>query len=200
MVLRIRDYRGSDEGSWLRCRVLGFLDTAYFDDVWVSRPSVEEGLGLVVEHGGAVVGLCDASVVDDIATIDTIAVHPDHRRVGLGAALVDTLVDRLRVRGVTTLDAWTRDDADTLRWYAAQGFEARFRYLHVYAGTPQEMEAAGAAQGELLPRAGFFHADIAGAGDLRLESRLRSTFERVHACHRMVREVSFVDLSATSWH
>ncbi len=52
------------------------------------------------------------------------------------------------------------------------------------------MEAAGAARGELIPRAGFFHADIGGGGDPKLESRLRTTFERVHACQRMVRDVS----------
>ena len=190
VVPTIRDYRSSDEPSWLRCRVLGFLDTAYFDDVWTSRPPVAVDLGLVVDHEGVVVGLCDASVADDIATIDTIAIHPEHRRTGLGSALVATLLNRLRARGVTMLDAWTRDDADTLAWYAAQGFQAWFRYLHVYADTPEEMEAAGSVGGELLPRAGFFHADIAGDGDPQLESRLRTTFKRVHACHRMVRDVS----------
>lgn len=187
---RVRDYRASDERSWLRCRILGFLDTAYFDDVWTSRPSVERDLGLVVDDHGAVVGLCDASVVADSATIDTIVVHPDHRRTGLATALVATLVNRLRVRGVTMLDAWTRDDPGTLAWYASQGFEARFRYLHVYANTAEELEAAGAARGELVPCAGFFHADIAGSGDPELEFRLRTTFERVHACQRMVRDIS----------
>jgi len=44
--------------------------------------------------------------MDDLATIDTIAVHPDHRRTGLATALIATLVERLRVREVTTLDAW----------------------------------------------------------------------------------------------
>jgi ribosomal protein S18 acetylase RimI-like enzyme len=137
-----------------------------------------------------VVGLCDASVVSDLATIDTIVVHPDHRRTGLATALLDTLIERLRGRGATTLDAWTRDDADTLAWYASQGFDTRFRYLHVYANTAQEMEAAGAAPGELVPRAGFFHADVAGSGDQALESQLRTNFERVHACQRMVRDIS----------
>lgn len=33
---QIRDYRDPDEASWLRCRVLGFLDTSYFDDVWMN--------------------------------------------------------------------------------------------------------------------------------------------------------------------
>lgn len=190
LVPGIRDYRSSDEQSWLRCRVLGFLDTAYFDDVWTSRPVVKEGLGLVADHQGTVVALCDASILHDTATIDTIAVHPDHRRTGLGAALIALLLNRLRDRGVTTLDAWTRDDPDTLAWYAAQGFQAQFRYLHVYADSTLEMEAAGAVGVELLPRSGFFHADVKGTGNPHLESRLRTTFRRVHACQRMVRVVN----------
>ena len=32
-VTDIREYRSADEASWLRCRLLGFFDTAYFDDV-----------------------------------------------------------------------------------------------------------------------------------------------------------------------
>ncbi len=39
MSYPIRDYRTSDETSWLRCRVLAFLDTAYYDDVWTAKPS-----------------------------------------------------------------------------------------------------------------------------------------------------------------
>ena len=28
----VRDYRPSDETGWLRCRVLAFLDTCYYDE------------------------------------------------------------------------------------------------------------------------------------------------------------------------
>lgn len=29
----IRNYQENDEKSWIRCRLLAFVDTAYFDDV-----------------------------------------------------------------------------------------------------------------------------------------------------------------------
>ncbi|WP_199238378.1 hypothetical protein [Kribbella steppae] len=29
----VRDYASADETRWLRCRVLAFLDTNYYDDV-----------------------------------------------------------------------------------------------------------------------------------------------------------------------
>lgn len=31
--MEIRDYQIEDETSWVRCRVLSFLDTAYYDIV-----------------------------------------------------------------------------------------------------------------------------------------------------------------------
>lgn len=31
--MKIRKYQQEDESSWLRCRVLSFLDTAYYDIV-----------------------------------------------------------------------------------------------------------------------------------------------------------------------
>ena len=45
--MRLRDGRPEDGRSWVRCRVLTFLDTAYFDDVQhrrkerYERPTVE---------------------------------------------------------------------------------------------------------------------------------------------------------------
>lgn len=31
----IRDYQNTDEQAWLRCRVLAFLNTAYYDTVLI---------------------------------------------------------------------------------------------------------------------------------------------------------------------
>ncbi len=36
----ISAYRPADEQGWLRCRVLAFLDSAYFDDVHVGGLAV----------------------------------------------------------------------------------------------------------------------------------------------------------------
>lgn len=35
--MKIRKYQQEDESSWLRCRVLSFLDTAYYDIVIKKR-------------------------------------------------------------------------------------------------------------------------------------------------------------------
>ena len=56
--MEIRDYDPKDEQGWLRCRVLSFLQTAYFDNVYREKehydhPSIE----LVAMENGQVVGL-----------------------------------------------------------------------------------------------------------------------------------------------
>lgn len=57
-------------------------------------------------------------------------------------ALIDETCARLRRTGATAVDAWTREDPGTLAWYRATGFVHQFRYLHVFASSPSEMEQA----------------------------------------------------------
>jgi len=178
----IRDYRAADETGWLRCRVLGFLDTAYFDDVATRKPAIAQGLELVATAGGQIVGMLDASVDGHDATIETIAVHPEHRRSGVARGLLEEVSRRLVARGARQVDAWTRDDEGTIQWYRSQGFQEQMRYLHVYASTPEEA-AAFATREDLMPRSGFFHAWI------EQEDAMRAEFTRVHVCRRMVRSL-----------
>jgi hypothetical protein len=65
------------EQSWLRCRVLAFLDTTYYDDVVPRKPDQHAEVQLVARHGNQVVGLLDASLTDSDSTIECVAVHPD---------------------------------------------------------------------------------------------------------------------------
>ncbi|TDC75650.1 GNAT family N-acetyltransferase [Streptomyces hainanensis] len=180
----VRDYAPADETSWLRCRVLSFLGTAYFDNVLRTKPAIPEpGLELVaVGEEGAVVGLLDVTVEGDAATIDNVAVHPDHQARGIGAALLAEARARLRALGVTTLDAWTRDDPGTLSWYRAMGFAESDHYLHVFANhytDPAETDRAiTEPHPDLRPVALFLHAD------LRHEPAMREQFARVHVCRR----------------
>lgn len=181
-VPEIRDYRPSDETSWLRCRVLGFLDTAYFDDVARHRPEHRPDLSVVAVDKARVVALADAAIgADGDATIETLAVHPEHRRRGLASAMLDQLLPRLVDAGADKLHAWTRDDEAALAWYAAVGFVETFRYLHVYASTPAEAQRSGRHDPRLMPRGGFFHAWS------EHEDELRRTYERVHVCRRLTR-------------
>lgn len=179
----IRDYTSGDETQWLRCRVLGFLDTAYYDDVFPRKPRPDHGVELVAVSDGNVVGICDASIDGEAGTIETIVVHPDYRRRGIAHVIADRTCQRLRQAGATTVDAWTREDPGTLAWYKAEGFVHQFRYLHVDASSPDEMVVAAGTQLGLMPRNGHFHAWE------QEEVSLRAKFERVYGCNRFMKQL-----------
>ena len=185
----VREYEPADEKSWLRCRVLGFLDTAYFDDVWQAKPRIPApGFELVAaDENGDIAGIMDVEIDGGLATIETVAVHPDHRRRGLGRVLLARASARLVGSSATTLDAWTRDDPDTLAWYRAMGFAESDHYLHVYAnhytdsGEPER--AVRTPRPGLKPMMLFLHAKLAE------EQRMREEFARVHVCRRFAKEL-----------
>lgn len=183
----VRHYTPADELSWLRCRVLSFLNTAYYDDVLQVKPPIADpGLELVVvDDEGTVIALMDTAIENESAIIDTVAVHPDHQRQGLGADLLEQTCTWARQRGATTLNAWTRDDTDTLLWYQAMGFTESEHYLHVYANrytSPQEPERAiTATRSGLHPITAFLHAS------LESEEQIRREFTRVHVCRRFTK-------------
>ncbi|MFF2375074.1 GNAT family N-acetyltransferase [Streptomyces xiamenensis] len=184
MSYTIRAFTPADETGWLRCRVLAFLQTAYFDDVSRSKPATAApGLDLVaVDADGRVVGIMDTGIEGDVATIDTVAIHPDHQRRGLARELLERTSNRARKLGAATLDAWSRDDPDTLNWYRAMGFTESDHYLHVYANHYRDSSEPGRAIAEarpgLRPLMVFAHAQLAD------EQRLRGEFTRVHVCRR----------------
>ncbi|CAI9415665.1 ribosomal protein S18-alanine N-acetyltransferase [Nocardioides sp. T2.26MG-1] len=108
-------------------------------DAW-SEGLVAEGVAgtlptisyLVAEAGGRVVGHATASVVEDIAELQRIAVDPGRRRLGLASALLEAVVDLARAGGADRLLLEVREDnAGALAFYAARGFvevDRRRRY------------------------------------------------------------------------
>jgi ribosomal protein S18 acetylase RimI-like enzyme len=186
VAIVVRDFRPEDEEGWVRCRVLSFLHTAYFDAVEQHHePSKSPSYSLVAENGSEMLGVLEATVEDELATMDTIAVHPDHQHRGVGTALLREAERRALLAGARTIDAWTRDDETTLRWYRSRGFAESDLYLHVYANRYSEAgepkRAIESAKLGLRPVIVFSHAD------LNQEANLRSSFERVHVCRRFAR-------------
>lgn len=182
MPISIRAYLPDDEPSWLRCRVLSFLDTSYYDDVRPRRPPAP-AIPLVAIDGAAVVGILDLEVDGPLATIDTLAVHPDHRHRGIGSRLLDRALAALP-ESVTTLDAWTRDDAPALAWYRSHGFAESDHYLHVHKGWDEPDDGWASPDGLSSPVTAFCH------GVIEDEARMRARFSRVHVCRRFRREVA----------
>ena len=194
---QVRDYRPADEASWLRCRVLSFLDTCYFDDVATAKPVEDDADGTIelvaVEgdgdgdgdrdgdgDGDLVVGLLDVAIRGELATIECVAVHPDYRRVGLAGALLSVALGRLAGSSAKVLDAWTREDPPALAWYASCGFVEMQTYLHVYSGYNHAVEMVSTTR-PLRPVAVFAHATR------EHEATMRAEFDRVYVCRRMQR-------------
>lgn len=194
-AVTIRRYRDSDELEWLRCSVLSFLETSYFDSVLRHKPHYERpAIELVAESEGTIVGVLDVEVEEITGSVCTVcmdddrarlggmiwhlAVHPDFQRRGIGQRLLREAQRKAARRGINCFEAWTRDDTGTLRWYESLGFERVKNYLHVHVEGKAEIQ--GAIQSSipgLIPQAVFAHY-VGADGD-----SIRSRFDRVHDCN-----------------
>jgi ribosomal protein S18 acetylase RimI-like enzyme len=184
----IRPYVDADERGWLECRVLAFLDSAYYDAVerekeHYKRPSIE----LVAEVNGAIVGLIDVECEEEPGTVCEdrpglggmiwhIAVLRDFRGQGIASRLLAAAEEAARARGIERFEAWTRDDEWVQRWYESHGFEQIRSYLHVYMHGRSEITGVVSAELELKPVRIFAHY----TGDR--PDDIRARFERVHDC------------------
>lgn len=182
----IRTYQPDDADSWLRCRVLSFLNTQYYDDVKTERTRLSDGAIAFVATTNTspnVIGLLDIEIDNGAATIDTIAIRPDHQRTGIASSLLHAAVPLVRGRGVSTLDAWTREDDAANRWYQENGFRERFRYLHVYLGYDEDKSGFTTPR-RLEPVTAFMH------GRIEDEPELRARFRRVYVCRQYLRDLT----------
>ena len=187
-AVRFRPYEDADERGWLECRVLAFLDSAYYDAVErekerYERPSIE----LVADVDGRIVGLIDVELEEEPGTVCWdrpglggmiwhLAVLPEHRRRGIATQLVAAAESAARRHGIERFEAWTRDDEWVQRWYEGNGFERVYSYLHVYAHGREELDGVIDAGLGLRPVKLFAHY----TGDRPDEVRAR--FARVHDC------------------
>ena len=179
-MLTIRSYEPTDEVGWVRCRVLSFLGSAFFDAVEREKEHYEHAIELVADADGEIVGLLDLEVELKPGVLADrpgrggmiwhLAVHPDHQRQGIAAALLEEAERRARERELVRLEAWTRDDAHVQRWYECHGFTLVDGYLHVYL----ERDDLRQFDGELRLVKAFAHY----TGDRPDEIRQR--YGRVH--------------------
>lgn len=178
-TIEIRPYEERDERGWLICRLLSFFDTAFFDAVEREKERYDkDAIELVAEESGTIIGLLDLECESDGLSdrpgaggmIWHLATHPEHQRQGVASELLAEAERQARERGLVRLEAWTRDDAPTQRWYERHGFVQIDSYLHVYL----ERDDLRAFDGELRLVKAFAHY----TGNRREEIRRR--FSRVH--------------------
>lgn len=186
-MMLIRKYEKEYETGWLRCRILSFLDTAYFDNVLKEKEIYQNpAIELVAIIEGQVVGLIDVEYEREEKTVCTsdeglggmiwhIAVHPDFQRKGIGQKLLLAAEKFAKEIGLHYLEAWTRDDKWVNAWYVKSGFVNRSSYLHVL------ME-----DGEL----NHLKSDIPNLNPVQAwahytgedKEKIKGKFKRVHAC------------------
>ena len=187
MSFEIRSYTDADEQGWLRCRVLGFLDTAFHDDVRQQKEHYERrAIELVALADGRIVGLLDLELepADGVlwetaargGVIWHVAVHPDFRRRGIASALMERALAGARTEELEIVQAWTRDDAWVHEWYEACGFRRRYSYLHVYMQPDEVGDEVTVRTPGLKPVLAF--AQFTGGPPV--EDELRARFRRTH--------------------
>ena len=104
------------------------LEKLCFSDPWSEKSIASEldnvlSLWLVAEEQGTVVGYIGSQTVMDETDMMNVGVHPDHRRKGIGEALVMALVDRLKAAGSRCLTLEVRDsNAPAAALYQKLGF------------------------------------------------------------------------------
>lgn len=185
----IRKYTNEDETGWLRCRVLSFLDTAYYDSVFREKEKyANESIELVAEEDGKIIGLIDLELEKETGTVCSpgkglaamiwhIAVHPDHQRKGTGESLLNEAEKICNEFGITRIEAYTRDDVRVNDWYRKNGFEMIGSYYHIYMVDKDEMK--GLVRSE-LPKLFPVHTFAHYTGD-DIDS-LRPRMKRIHEC------------------
>jgi N-acetylglutamate synthase-like GNAT family acetyltransferase len=182
----IRPYRDEDERGWVLCRVLAFLDTAFFDDVRREKERYErDAVELVAESEGEIVGLIDVECESEPGTICEdrpdlggmiwhLAVHPEHQRGGIATSLLTEAEIRARGKGIARFEAWTRDDLAARAWYEARGFELVQSYTQAYIELDEDLRDLFPVTADgLRPVRVFAHS--VGNPDA-----MRARFRRVH--------------------
>lgn len=141
--MEIRNYKPADEKGWVRCRVLSFLDTAYYDDVHREKETFENpSIELVAIEDEQVVGLIDIEydtkdekVCSEEGTggmIWHLAVHPDFQGRRIGTALMERAVEEAIKLELEFLEAWTRDAGHSADWFEKNAYRKVDEYYHLY--------------------------------------------------------------------
>ena len=119
------------------------LERLCFSDPW-SETSVASELDnelstwLVAEEEGLVLGYVGSQTVLDETDMMNIAVHPDYRRRGIAAALIEALVFSLKVRGSRSFKLEVRtSNHPAIALYEGMGF-VRLGLRKNYYRNPKE--------------------------------------------------------------
>lgn len=187
--MEIRDFQIEDEIGWIRCRVLSFLNTAYFDNVLQKKETyANPAIELVAIKDHQVIGLLDIEYELQPQTVCSkgeglggmiwhIAVHPDYQKMGVGHQLLQEGEKRAKAQKLNRLEAWTRDDKWVNEWYINNKFSIVDSYLQVFIEGENEIKQTFITETpELYPVQAFAH--YVG----KEKEMIRERYAGVHEC------------------
>jgi len=189
--MNIRDYLPGDESSWVRCRLLSFLDTSYFDDIRKTKEIYDHpSVCLVAEAESQIIGLIDVEYEKDIgdvcylrgglgATIWHLGVMPEYRCQGIATQLWNATKTRLTKMGIMRFEVWTQDDIPSNRWYMRQGFILKEAYLSAFIrGVPEDDIIQKYVRTDQL-------GDVYGIRSFNFEAPIERKAELEQICYRL---------------
>ena len=117
---------------------VAYLETVCFHDPWSEKSIASEldnalSLWLVAVEGDAVIGYVGSQTVLGWSDMMNVAVHPDHRRKGVGERLVTALEEALKEKESTCLTLEVRvSNAPARTLYEKLGFSEVGRRKNYY--------------------------------------------------------------------
>lgn len=113
------------------------LETAVFAEPW-SEKALElllsgEAFGVACLQNGGVLAYGGVLIAVDEGQVTNIAVHPDHRRQGLGRAVLTALIEDAKAKGLVQLSLEARvSNVAAIALYESMGFETLGRRKNFY--------------------------------------------------------------------
>ena len=143
--MKIQKYTPEYEDSWLRCRLLAYFYTSFYEDVETSKPTFDgrPSIELIAVKDGTVVGLLDmvldteelktSFLADGLgAFLKIIAVHPDYQSQGIGHKLYETALKELENTPIEFIELYTRGDKQANNFYKKLGFKLLLETYDVF--------------------------------------------------------------------
>lgn len=152
MEIEIIEYNDRYHDGWVECRVLSFLDSSYFDDVYRTKTKeVNPELSLIALENGIVVGFIDIEYEKTPKTVCHLdgglggviwhlGVRIEYRRHKIASKLLNEAIKILKKMGIKRLEAWTQDDFASNNWYENQGFTFVESYLNCFVNGKEHLE------------------------------------------------------------
>ena len=123
---------------------VAYLETVCFHDPWSEKSIASElenalSLWLVAVEGAEVIGYVGSQTVFGWTDMMNVAVHPDHRRKGVGEKLVQALEDALKAQESTCLTLEVRASNEPAKsLYEKLGFTEVGRRKNYYRNPKED--------------------------------------------------------------